>query len=1210
MAGGPPGINSRCAQQVSLDTLPRNSMPTEKHVNNVSIQTGEEFSMKFLQECAASRVLTEVHGAAPSYEENVGVPDVQDRQMAYEELARVLGLPRMDSACGVASRVLTEVHGVAPSYEENVGVPDVQDRQMVYEELARVLGLPRMDSACGSDITEYASAKGSTSQIDAGVHVSNESLHYMNTSANGHKPSKLTPEVCNDQASLLSTVPLLSQSDSSRSLCSDGSQSGKLKILCSFGGKILPRPSDGKLRYVGGETRIISVSKNPSWEELLKKTAGMCDQTHSIKYQLPGEDLDALISVSSDEDMQNMIDEYHGIDKPEGSQRLRIFLIPLVESETPVAIDANITQQSDTNYQYVVAVNGMIETDPNPQNNAKQSSAADMGNLMPNAEINSRNDKIFPFPLHPLEINDTLADKSQNLIKFPSSMPFPIQQADMSHMTNVKTIPLPHEESIGYSASSYHTPQVAVNLMKSHAPINKSDIVQPNITSQLILEGENLAPRRVEHSNRNFVLCSQEGIPLVEKTINPLSDNLVELLPASIDPVSYHGIPHAFSDSKLQEHGEKSAWPTQEDMTRSFSLNLGRQQSSFHEVSAAFPEKPVQVNGNAGFINTELQSMAFLPEPTNPVSVMASCQNSKLKTLDDQCTSSVEPLNKLDASHHLFVSSENVCTSNLAMISKELAQGLKNVNLEPVPCIDLELPKKQSQVCSSLAPTSSSVDMTHSNVLELNYLGKTSNALTKANLDGYSSWANNSEVAGLVHRSQQLSHDNGLVSPQTISHQSIGDLVDIGCQVPEVRWHENLVENAGWSMTPHTSALYEGKVSLFDDLSNYVNHRVESLNHVRNSGDLQKSKDSWPVNGIKQVLQNPVNHNAPPAEMPPSNFPVISDATNLNILSPFEEPENASPDLGSQDPNAGSLDNELFSDAMIAEMEADMFGLQIIKNADLEELRELGSGTFGTVYYGKWRGTDVAIKRIKKTCFSGRLSEQERLAKDFWREACILSNLHHPNVVAFYGVVPDGAGGSLATVAEFMANGSLRTALVRKDKSLDHRKKLIIAMDAAFGMEYLHSKNIVHFDLKCDNLLVNLRDPERPICKVGDFGLSRIKHNTLVSGGVRGTLPWMAPELLNGSTNRVDVFSFGIVLWEILTGEEPYANMHCGAIIGGIVKNTLRPPIPEWCDPEWRKLMEQCWSADPGARPSFTEITYMLRSMSNALQAKVLNVTM
>ncbi|CAN1225409.1 Serine/threonine-protein kinase CTR1 [Linum grandiflorum] len=280
------------------------------------------------------------------------------------------------------------------------------------------------------------------------------------------------------------------------------------------------------------------------------------------------------------------------------------------------------------------------------------------------------------------------------------------------------------------------------------------------------------------------------------------------------------------------------------------------------------------------------------------------------------------------------------------------------------------------------------------------------------------------------------------------------------------------------------------------------------------------------------------------------------------------------------------------------------FSLQIIDNEDLEELRELGSGTFGTVYHGKWRGSDVAIKRIKKSCFTGRSSEQERLTVEFWREADILSKLHHPNVVAFYGVVQDGPGGTMATVTEYMVNGSLRHVLLSKERHLDRRKRLIIAMDAAFGMEYLHSKNIVHFDLKCDNLLVNLKDPLRPICKVGDFGLSKIKRNTLVTGGVRGTLPWMAPELLNGSSSKVsekvDVFSFGIVLWEILTGEEPYANMHYGAIIGGIVNNTLRPPVPSFCDSEWKLLMEQCWAPDPLGRPSFTEIARRLRVMSAA----------
>ncbi|XP_078437559.1 uncharacterized protein LOC144708213 isoform X2 [Wolffia australiana] len=195
--------------------------------------------------------------------------------------------------------------------------------------------------------------------------------------------------------------------------------------------------------------------------------------------------------------------------------------------------------------------------------------------------------------------------------------------------------------------------------------------------------------------------------------------------------------------------------------------------------------------------------------------------------------------------------------------------------------------------------------------------------------------------------------------------------------------------------------------------------------------------------------------------------------------------------------------------------------LQVIKNSDLEELRELGTGAFGTVYHGKWRGTDVAIKRINDRCFTGKPSEQERLRDDFWNEACKLADLHHPNVVAFYGVVLDGPGGSMATVTEFMVNGSLWQALRQNDKSLDYRKRLLIAMDAAFGMEYLHGKNMVHFDLKTDNLLVNLRDPDRPICKVGDLGLSKVKRQTLISGGVRGTLPWMAPELLNGRSTLV-----------------------------------------------------------------------------------------
>lgn len=127
-----------------------------------------------------------------------------------------------------------------------------------------------------------------------------------------------------------------------------GTFSGKIKFLCSFGGRILPRPNDGKLRYVGGDTRIVSIRNNITYLELVKNTLSICNYHHTIKYQLPGEDLDALISVSSDEDLHHMIEEYHDLEKT--SQRLRLFLVSSIDLEGP------------SSSEYVVAVNGMLET--------------------------------------------------------------------------------------------------------------------------------------------------------------------------------------------------------------------------------------------------------------------------------------------------------------------------------------------------------------------------------------------------------------------------------------------------------------------------------------------------------------------------------------------------------------------------------------------------------------------------------------------------------------------------------------------------------------------------------------------------------------------------------------------------------------------------------------------------------------------------------
>lgn len=152
---------------------------------------------------------------------------------------------------------------------------------------------------------------------------------------------------------------------------SDGSFSGKMKFLCSFSGRIFPRPNDGKLRYVGGETKIISIRKNITYIELMRKTSGICNQAHTINYQLPGEDLDALISLSSDEDLRHMIEEYHNLKR--SSQRLRIFLVSSSDGEGSCSLDSKTTQQGDVD-QYVVVVNGMF--DPSNQRSSSRESLA------------------------------------------------------------------------------------------------------------------------------------------------------------------------------------------------------------------------------------------------------------------------------------------------------------------------------------------------------------------------------------------------------------------------------------------------------------------------------------------------------------------------------------------------------------------------------------------------------------------------------------------------------------------------------------------------------------------------------------------------------------------------------------------------------------------------------------------------------------------
>ncbi|CAA7054060.1 unnamed protein product [Microthlaspi erraticum] len=897
-----------------------------------------------------------------------------------------------------------------------------------------------------------------------------------------------------------------------------------LKLLCSFGGRILQRPGDGKLRYIGGETRIISIRKHVGLKELMQKTYALCNHPHTIKYQLPGEDLDALISVCSDEDLLHMIEEYQEAETKAGSQRIRVFLVssnessesPKIFNERNMNINRNIHQQQTDldHYQYVSALNGVVDVSP------QKSSSGQSG--------------------------------TSQTTQFGNASEF----SPTFHLRDSPTSVHTWENKDCNTSPSFMNPYANTNAVhympKMHMPPSNSYGQQSPPSSPFSV-----------HKRANT------DIPYYFDQ-NGFFDNNNNNRPYMVAPNFPQKHRFLFETStQTQKHPEMTLHDRRPSDPHGQAYN-GPEKVTLKKNALSDPQLHDESQIDNGLEAFTRQPWKILRKKLHVVAT------SKWGDNEDICFKKLEPNTEVPNS---WMERDNNSPGSFDQASKKHG-GSNNTsyfspNYQPA-----------AQVTSSDSQDSGSSVFSLSVNTNENHLGG-----SREKSNGFQ---------------QDMSLDILIRSPTSDTDQ-LCDTTKSNDQAEYSSTNKNYVQDLETNNDDSEIQNFIPKEESFHYCGmplRKVGSRDAAFMHTQESDDFFRGN----LLGPRFYVEDVTNDVTSDAHLSATVVPHVHSESDDEHKS-YTREENITNAGHEEDKYKKSRKtDESFSEASMVEIEAGIYGLQIIKNTDLEDLHELGSGTFGTVYYGKWRGTDVAIKRIKNSCFSGGSSEQARQTKDFWREARILANLHHPNVVAFYGVVPDGPGGTMATVTEYMVNGSLRHVLQRKDRSLDRRKRMMITLDAAFGMEYLHMKNIVHFDLKCDNLLVNLRDPQRPICKVGDFGLSRIKRNTLVSGGVRGTLPWMAPELLNGSSNRVsekvDVFSFGITMWEILTGEEPYANLHCGAIIGGIVNNTLRPPVPERCETEWRKLMEQCWSFDPGVRPSFTEIVDRLRSMTVALQPK------
>jgi len=253
---------------------------------------------------------------------------------------------------------------------------------------------------------------------------------------------------------------------------------------------------------------------------------------------------------------------------------------------------------------------------------------------------------------------------------------------------------------------------------------------------------------------------------------------------------------------------------------------------------------------------------------------------------------------------------------------------------------------------------------------------------------------------------------------------------------------------------------------------------------------------------------------------------------------------------------------------------------------ELDYGSKIGKGQYGTVYVGKCRGIQVAIKKLNEQNLDAETIE------DFRKEVNILRSIRHPNLLLFMGACT--AGGQLAIVTEYLPGDNLQNILKNANINLSLMVRLKIAKEAALGINWLHQSKpcIIHRDIKPANLLIDKNNHVR-VC---DFGFAAVKdRNKKIENpdGAPGSPIWMGPEVLRGDAvdEKSDVYSFGIVLWEILTRKAPFSHhTQLKTFMKAIVEKHERPPIPEGTLPSFRELIERCWTHNPHDRPSFAEI--------------------
>ncbi|BFZ08162.1 hypothetical protein BsWGS_11201 [Bradybaena similaris] len=270
-----------------------------------------------------------------------------------------------------------------------------------------------------------------------------------------------------------------------------------------------------------------------------------------------------------------------------------------------------------------------------------------------------------------------------------------------------------------------------------------------------------------------------------------------------------------------------------------------------------------------------------------------------------------------------------------------------------------------------------------------------------------------------------------------------------------------------------------------------------------------------------------------------------------------------------------------------------------IPNSEIMYDRQIGSGSFGTVFKAHWHGP-VAVKKLNVT------DPTPAQMQAFKNEVGVLRKTRHLNILLFMGLVSKP---HLAIVTQWCDGHSLYKHLHVQETKFRMDQLTMIAKQTAQGMDYLHAKSIIHRDLKSNNIFLTEVCTENMTVKIGDFGLATVK--TRWSGShmfqqPSGSILWMAPEVIrmkeqNPYTFQSDVYAFGIVLYELMSGTLPYANINNkDQILFMVGKGYLRPDINHCrsdTPKQLKRYMQDCVQFDRDERPLFPQLLASLEAL-------------